>query len=375
MFFDLDIKADRLPPKTVCLTYDDGPGETNGPGPGPRTRALGCYLFEQGIPATFFVLGRHVAAYPGLPRELRAWGHLVGNHTYSHPGLVQLARAGGDVAGEIARTDALIRQAVASPVTFLRAPYGNWREKVSSASSIDKPTSIVADILNRSGRFSHYVGPINWDISSLDWEFWGRGDSAEQCAMACLERVERIGRGIILMHDSSEDAAIRANNRTAEATQLLVAALKARGYCFIRLDAIPQVRSATRVSALIQLRSAEGRVILRAADDAICLGAPAEDAAAREETFGVEVLGEQRIALRTSNGQYLSVEEGREGRIRAGPLAAGATEVLQIEQRGDRQIALRTPYGCYLTRGPDDLLRADTTDARVAETFVIHRRA
>ena len=32
MFFDLDIKTDRLPPKTVCLTYDDGPGETHGPG-------------------------------------------------------------------------------------------------------------------------------------------------------------------------------------------------------------------------------------------------------------------------------------------------------------------------------------------------------
>lgn len=102
MFFDLDIKADRLPPKTICLTYDDGPGETPGPGPGPHTRGLGRYLFEQGIQATFFMLGQHVERYPSLPRELRAWGHLVGNHTYSHPGLVRLAQAGGDVVGEVA---------------------------------------------------------------------------------------------------------------------------------------------------------------------------------------------------------------------------------------------------------------------------------
>src|SRR4051812_18486146 len=126
MFFDLDIKADRLAPKTLCLTYDDGPGETLGLGPGPRTRELGRYLFEQGIQATFFMLGQHVERHPSLPRELRAWGHLVGNHTYSHPGLVRLAQVGGDVVGEIARTHALIGQATAEPVMFLRAPYGNW---------------------------------------------------------------------------------------------------------------------------------------------------------------------------------------------------------------------------------------------------------
>ncbi len=248
MFFDLDIKGDRLPPKTVCLTYDDGPGEIDRPGPGPRTSALGRYLFEQGIAATFFVLGRHVEAHPGLLPQLHSWGHLIGNHTYSHPGLVALAVDGGDVVGEIAKTDALIRAAVSGPVTFLRAPYGNWREKVAPGSDTDKRTSIVAEILNRSGRFPHYVGPINWDISSLDWEFWERGDPAERCAAALLEKVERIGRGIILMHDSSDDPAIGANNRTAEVTQLLVVALKQRGYRFVRLDQIPQVQSAMRIA-------------------------------------------------------------------------------------------------------------------------------
>jgi peptidoglycan/xylan/chitin deacetylase (PgdA/CDA1 family) len=206
---------------------------------------LGQYLSEQGIAATFFVLGRHAEAHPHVLPQLRGWGHLIGNHSYSHPGLVALALAGGDVVGEIARTDALIR-AVAGPVTFLRAPYGNWREKVAPDSDADKQTSIVAEILNRSDRFPHYVGPINWDISSLDWEFWGRGDPAERCASALIEKVALIGRGIILMHDSSDDPAIRANNRTFETTQLLVAALRPLGYRFVRLDEIPQVRAAMR---------------------------------------------------------------------------------------------------------------------------------
>src|SRR5215216_6588739 len=108
MFFDLDIKGDQLPPKTVCLTYDDGPGETDGPGAGPRTGELGRFLFEQGIAATFFVIGRHAEVHPHLLPQLQRWGHLIGNHTYSHPGLVALALAGGDVVGEIAQTDTLI---------------------------------------------------------------------------------------------------------------------------------------------------------------------------------------------------------------------------------------------------------------------------
>jgi len=329
---------------------------------------LGRFLYEQDVQATFFMLGRHVESYPSLPRELQTWGHLVGNHTYSHPGLVAMAKSGGDVVGEVARADALISNAVAEPVTFLRAPYGNWREKVSPASNIDQRRSLVADILNRSGHFPHYVGPINWDISSLDWEFWGRGDSAEDCAVACLERIERIGRGIILMHDSSEDAVIRANNQTAEATQLLVAALKRRGYRFIRLDAIPQVQSATRVSALIELRSAGGRALLRADDEAIYVGGAT--AAADAETFGVEALGDQYIALRLSNGQYLSVETGL---LHAGPLCAGESERLRIEQRGTHQIALQTAHGCYIARGLGGRLHADILHPGAVEVFEVHR--
>src|SRR5262245_40026692 len=123
MFFDSDIKGDRLPPRTLCLTYDDGPGHTDGDGPGPRTLELGRYLFEEGIQATFFVIGQHAERHADVLLSLQRWGHLIGNHTYSHPGLVALAEEGGEVIGEVAKTDALIRRYVLSPVIFFRAPY------------------------------------------------------------------------------------------------------------------------------------------------------------------------------------------------------------------------------------------------------------
>ncbi|HEU5086687.1 MAG TPA: polysaccharide deacetylase family protein [Roseiflexaceae bacterium] len=372
MLFDLDIKGDLLPPKTVCLTYDDGPGETDGPGPGPRTSALGRFLYEQGIPATFFVIGRHAEQHRGVLRQLRDWGHLVGNHTYSHPGLVGLATSGGDVVGELERTDRLIRDLSTGPFTFLRAPYGNWREKRAPGSDVDKHFSIVAGMLNRSGRFRHYVGPINWDISSLDWEFWGRGDSGEQCAAACLERVERIGRGIILMHDSSEEAAVRAGNQTAEMTRILVGALQERGYRFVGLDAIPQVQSAMRVSAQIRLRSPTGDFLMRTCDGTISVCAASEDPSALEEPFGLEQLGDGRIALRAANGQYLSEQDGGERIIRAGPLVPGSSETLQIDDLGDGRAALRTASGRYLTLQPGEVLRASGMTRSASETFVVH---
>ncbi len=235
MLFHQDLKGADLPPRTLCLTYDDGPGSD--------TLELGRYLFGEGIRATFFVVGRHVEEYPDVLAQLTAWGHHIGNHTYTHPGLVALAEADGDVVGEVAQTDALLRSHAPDGPILFRAPYGNWRQK-QSGTDLDRDTSVVADILNRSGRFTDSVGPVNWDISAADYDFWKRGASAEECAAAYLDKVRCFGRGIVLMHDSSEDPDVRPRNRALEATRLLVPALRAEGYRFVALDDVPQVRSA-----------------------------------------------------------------------------------------------------------------------------------
>ena len=65
-------------PKVVALTIDDGPSPTYTP---QILRLLASY----GITATFSMIGRNVAAYPSLAREVTAAGHLVVNHTWSHP--------------------------------------------------------------------------------------------------------------------------------------------------------------------------------------------------------------------------------------------------------------------------------------------------
>ena len=349
MFFDRDIKGDRLPPRTLCLTYDDGPG--------PHTRQLGRFLFEEGIGATFFVIGRHAEADLDTLACLRQWGHLIGNHTYSHPGLVSLALGGGDVVDEVARTDAIIRPYVSGEFTFLRAPYGNWREKKAADSPEDRNVSVVADALNRSGRFENYVGPVNWVISAADYDYWKRAASAEDCARAYLDKIERLSRGIVLMHDSSDEEAVKENNQAMQTTKLLVPLLKAKGYRFVRLDSLPQLRSALAVRRQVTLRAADGRSLVREGDTILLAAADEEDC----EVFGLVELGEGRIALRASNGLFLSAPaEG--GEVSAKGLEASEQETLAVETLPGG--SWRTSDGKYFASGRGDKLFAEARSRR-----------
>ena len=72
--------------KELVLTFDDGPW------PGTTNRVLDA-LKHECVRATFFLLGRNVAAHPGLARRELAEGHSIGHHTYSHPLLGRMAPA------------------------------------------------------------------------------------------------------------------------------------------------------------------------------------------------------------------------------------------------------------------------------------------
>ena len=64
--------------KELVLTFDDGPWPTTTP------KVLDA-LKRECVRATFFLIGRNVAAYPALARRELREGHSIGHHTYSHP--------------------------------------------------------------------------------------------------------------------------------------------------------------------------------------------------------------------------------------------------------------------------------------------------
>ncbi len=65
-------------PKVVYLTFDDGPV------PEVTPWVLDT-LQHFGVKATFFCIGKNIAAHPDLFARLKAEGHVVGNHTWDHP--------------------------------------------------------------------------------------------------------------------------------------------------------------------------------------------------------------------------------------------------------------------------------------------------
>jgi peptidoglycan/xylan/chitin deacetylase (PgdA/CDA1 family) len=218
--------ASTMPAGTLCLTYDDGPGATAGDGRGPRTLPLAEYLAGEGIAATFFMCGAHVAQLPEAPARVRGLGHLVGNHTWHHWHLPEVLAAGGDLVGELESTDALLDLPPGEPV-LVRPPYGDWSPEVAAVLNASPEAS--------TGR----VGPVGWDIDGDDWELWQRRASPEEAARVLLDAVEQVGGGILLMHDSTADLPdARAGNAAYETTMLLVPALRDRGYGFVGLDEV-----------------------------------------------------------------------------------------------------------------------------------------
>ena len=64
--FGEPLSGGALPSGTLCLTFDDGPGATARPGPGPRTLELARYLADEEVPATFFLSGKHMLGLPDV---------------------------------------------------------------------------------------------------------------------------------------------------------------------------------------------------------------------------------------------------------------------------------------------------------------------
>lgn len=98
--------VNRRKPKTVYLTFDDGPI----PEVTPWVLDL---LDKYGIKATFFCVGENVARNPELFAEIRKRGHSVGNHTYNH--LQGLKTSVYDYVKNVLKADRLINSPLYRP--------------------------------------------------------------------------------------------------------------------------------------------------------------------------------------------------------------------------------------------------------------------
>jgi len=181
--------------RCIALTFDDGPATSTG-------RLLDV-LADEGVPATFYVVGRSIANDPDLITRMAAEGHQVGSHSWSHPLFTDLDPA--EVGEELDRTAAAIRAAGVVPST-VRAPYGALDASVLAA-------------LDRRGE-----GSVTWTVDTRDWE---HRDPAQ--TLAQVQAQARPG-AIVLMHD--------LHTTSVDAAPSVIAWLREQGYTLVTVDQI-----------------------------------------------------------------------------------------------------------------------------------------
>lgn len=198
----------KLPPKTVALTFDDGPH-------GQYTEEIVAILKQYDVPGAFFEVGRNLGTVDAqghavlnkgaaISRKLIEEGYAVGNHSYSH---AQLSKETGDtLKAEINNTDVLLRAVDAKRTPIFRFPYG-----ARSAEGME--------LLN-----SAHLRSIMWNIDSLDWA----DPVPKSIADRVLRGIEKEHRGIILFHD--------IHDRAVKALPAILDRLVADGYRFAAWD-------------------------------------------------------------------------------------------------------------------------------------------
>ncbi|WP_245679701.1 polysaccharide deacetylase family protein [Actinomadura hibisca] len=187
-------RTDCAKAKCVALTFDDGPMSS--------TAELLDVLAAHQARATFFLVGRNVAARPDLVRRELAAGHELGNHSYTHADLGRSSAA--KVREELERTQEAIEQAAGVTPTLMRPPYG----------STDKNLALTA---KRMG-----MAQILWSVDPLDWNARDRATVERR-----IVKGVRPGR-ILLMHD------IHAS--TVAAVPAILRRLAAQGYVFVTVS-------------------------------------------------------------------------------------------------------------------------------------------
>jgi len=110
----------------IALTFDDGPHPV-------KTEQLLSMLKEQGVPATFFVVGKMAVRYPDIVREIARQGHEVANHTFSHPNLAHIDSK--TLLNELGQTRRIIRELTGKDTLLYRPPGGDFsRRSLKTAS-------------------------------------------------------------------------------------------------------------------------------------------------------------------------------------------------------------------------------------------------
>lgn len=200
-------------PKKLVLTFDDGPDPT-------YTPQILDILKQEGVPATFFIVGSQGETNPALVQRIWNEGHELGNHTFSHPNLGQT----GDTRTllEISSTQRLIETLTGHTTTLFRPPY---------AIDVEPRTAQDLKPIILASRYNFLS--VGEQIDPQDWNEHAQGANGETGAARIVQSAwDDRGKGsVILLHDGGGD-----RSATVQALPILIRRLKAAGYQFTTIS-------------------------------------------------------------------------------------------------------------------------------------------
>ena len=166
---------DFLRDHEVVLTFDDGPWPNNTP-------AVLKALADQCLRATFFPIGKHSTYHPEILKQVVAAGHTVGNHTWSHQDLEAVMKKSGQDAAieEIEKGASAVHMMAGAPTApFFRFP------------DLRHPPEMLTYLGGRN------IASFSTDIDSFDFKI----KRPEELIRSVMGKLNKLGKGIILMHD------------------------------------------------------------------------------------------------------------------------------------------------------------------------------
>jgi peptidoglycan/xylan/chitin deacetylase (PgdA/CDA1 family) len=159
--------------KIIYLTFDDGPHHEATPFVLDTLKAFNAK-------ATFFCIGKNVAAHPDIYKRIILEGHSVGNHTFNHVNGSKTADK--EYISDIAEARKYIDS------TLFRPPYGRisrFQVRLLTAAENAKQTTAFRIIM--------------WDVLSADFDV---SLSADKCSRNVINNAK--AGSIVVFHDSEK---------------------------------------------------------------------------------------------------------------------------------------------------------------------------
>jgi len=199
--------AEEWPERVAFLTIDDGPSF--------QTARILDILYEEEVPAIFFLLGHSMITNTSIDSQalmerILAEGHYIGLHsmTHNYNTLYRGDGAPGRFVDEMFELQGMIYDMVGHHTNLCRAPFG----------------------MMTGFRPEHHIAVAEAGINCIDWNIdpqdWRSEYNAQIILGHVTDQVERLNfppELVIVMHEYG---------RTADALPLIIAFLREHGYVF-----------------------------------------------------------------------------------------------------------------------------------------------